>query len=1042
MTFILKNNLPKDSQNYPLLRQVGLQKIEELGRQFWTDYNVHDPGVSFLEQLCYAITDLGYRTDFEIKDLLTESENGVAVINDNFHSALDIFPNCPVTFKDLRKCLIDIRGVRNAWISKHKSIQYCLDEQTKQLKEACDPNKDSDVLCEPLNGLFDVLLVFEDFVIEALKNAVGGLPNPKTGGAMNANNQGLQFTANQDFTLTSIDIYAYTAGDLEIQLLDENDVLIFSKTFQNIAPGNLQTLELNWDIPTGTNWQLRGSGAGLKLSQENIPNFSTTPISIDNVLQITRGIASTGSLNNQYHFFYNWVINYLPTHLPQSSVTRADVRAAVHNKLHEVRNFCEDFIKVRELEFEKIGVCADVEVSPEVNIEEVLAKIYFELENHIAPPVNFYTIQELLDKGKTTDEIFEGPVLDHGFIDHDEFCEQERRCFFRTSDIIQIIMDIPGVKAVKEISLLSFIEVPLDYVAQNGERVETLEGKKYIVKQEPWILELTDLQRFAPDFAPERSRFIFYKNDLPYIPNQNQVMRNFEDIRATHIRPKLSGHERDLPIPLGEFKDLENYYPAQNALPANYRVGIFSVPNSESSLRKAQAKQLKAYLLFFEQLLANYLSQLGHINELFSWKKTTNIQTYFTQRIEGIAGLNDIYFDYPNLQTALDNIVETTQVAEERKNRFLDHLLGRFAESFSDYSLMMSGVLGDAAAAQVIEDKQDFLDDYPAVSSARGKGFDYRHPDVPDNVLGYQRRVYRLLGIRPVERRNFAGHRFEIQPITVVENGVTIDKFQFVLKDENDDTLIVFTSIACENKEEICALLDSVLHIGANPDNWGMDGGIWKLYQFCGTESEEIGSLLNGDDALKDAVIAYFQSIANAEGFHVVEHILLRKRTTADPFLSVEIPDEGDCDCPCVKDPYSFRASIILPSWAGRFRNIRFRQYMERVLREEAPAHVYLKICWISNCEMQEFETCHNQWLQEHAALNECYRGQMPLENIADLPATEQPKMTQYAATLEAFLEKLQSLTNIFPTARLHDCETVTGDEPQISLNNTSLGSL
>jgi hypothetical protein len=33
----------------------------------------------------------------------------------------------------------------------------------------------------------------------------------------------------------------------------------------------------------------------------------------------------------------------------------------------------------------------------------------------------------------------------------------------------------------------------------------------------------------------------------------------------------------------------------------------------QADQRKAQAKQLKAYLLFFEQLLVNYLAQLANI---------------------------------------------------------------------------------------------------------------------------------------------------------------------------------------------------------------------------------------------------------------------------------------------------------------------------------------------------------------------------------------------------------------------------------------------
>jgi hypothetical protein len=67
---ILKNQSLTDSSNYELLRQKGLAYIEKLGSSLWTDYNIHDPGITLLEALAYALTDLGLRTSMDIKDLL------------------------------------------------------------------------------------------------------------------------------------------------------------------------------------------------------------------------------------------------------------------------------------------------------------------------------------------------------------------------------------------------------------------------------------------------------------------------------------------------------------------------------------------------------------------------------------------------------------------------------------------------------------------------------------------------------------------------------------------------------------------------------------------------------------------------------------------------------------------------------------------------------------------------------------------------------------------------------------------------------------
>ena len=45
---IQKNPSLNNSSNYELLRQKGLEYIEKLGSRLWTDYNIHDPGITML----------------------------------------------------------------------------------------------------------------------------------------------------------------------------------------------------------------------------------------------------------------------------------------------------------------------------------------------------------------------------------------------------------------------------------------------------------------------------------------------------------------------------------------------------------------------------------------------------------------------------------------------------------------------------------------------------------------------------------------------------------------------------------------------------------------------------------------------------------------------------------------------------------------------------------------------------------------------------------------------------------------------------------
>ena len=56
------------------LREEGMQHILELASAIWTDYNVHDPGITTLEMVCYALTDLNYRVALPVENILAFQE--------------------------------------------------------------------------------------------------------------------------------------------------------------------------------------------------------------------------------------------------------------------------------------------------------------------------------------------------------------------------------------------------------------------------------------------------------------------------------------------------------------------------------------------------------------------------------------------------------------------------------------------------------------------------------------------------------------------------------------------------------------------------------------------------------------------------------------------------------------------------------------------------------------------------------------------------------------------------------------------------------
>src|SRR5262249_30120280 len=137
----------------------------------WTDYNTHDPGITTLEALCYAITDLAYRVGWNIQDILAPetapSDPLQPYPNQAFFTARDILTINPTTSDDFRRLLIDLPKVRNAWMlckecaCEVSYFAWCDEAGQLQLKYV----KPADVAPAPqevwARGLYEALLGLE-----------------------------------------------------------------------------------------------------------------------------------------------------------------------------------------------------------------------------------------------------------------------------------------------------------------------------------------------------------------------------------------------------------------------------------------------------------------------------------------------------------------------------------------------------------------------------------------------------------------------------------------------------------------------------------------------------------------------------------------------------------------------------------------------------------------------------------------------------------------------------------------------------------------
>jgi hypothetical protein len=105
------------AMDYGALLREGLALVQAWSGSIWTDYNEHDPGVTILEQLCYALTELAYRAAFPVADILADPDGSLGTVASVLYRPSRILPAEPVTLADYRRLLIDrVEGLANVWL--------------------------------------------------------------------------------------------------------------------------------------------------------------------------------------------------------------------------------------------------------------------------------------------------------------------------------------------------------------------------------------------------------------------------------------------------------------------------------------------------------------------------------------------------------------------------------------------------------------------------------------------------------------------------------------------------------------------------------------------------------------------------------------------------------------------------------------------------------------------------------------------------------------------------------------------------------------
>src|ERR1700761_2098688 len=134
---IIPSDIASANMNFAELRSAAISFLQQHNTALWTDYNYHDPGVTILEQVCFALTDLAFRTNFSMADLLQKQGSA---INNAFPASLRLLNGFPVRKIDLRKVILDSlpagadgelisNKIYNTWVIQKADNVYSVDIQ-------------------------------------------------------------------------------------------------------------------------------------------------------------------------------------------------------------------------------------------------------------------------------------------------------------------------------------------------------------------------------------------------------------------------------------------------------------------------------------------------------------------------------------------------------------------------------------------------------------------------------------------------------------------------------------------------------------------------------------------------------------------------------------------------------------------------------------------------------------------------------------------------------------------------------------------------
>ena len=814
-------------------------------------------------------------------------------------------------------------------------------------------------------------------------------------GRQSSDPDGLDFAALRNQAITSAQALAgkiwtdYNLHDPGVTILEQICFGLTELAYQTAMPVA--------DLLANEKGQINYRELALLKPHEALPSSAVTPrdyckLLIDQVPELER-IEFIPRLKEAtgYSGCYDVNIKILEP-LTGAALTTEQIEA-IKNKVRNIyaqhRNLCEDIGELSLVASSSCLLCGHIETDASRNPAEIYADVLFQAARKISSNITLKRYEEIVSQGQDLADIFSGPLTQHGVIESASFSTANTTKALE--ELTGVIAAIPGVKNVHKLHLCN----------AQGEKLSAED-----LLQNSFHLRFPELKdpALSIDFnVGNLSAEVITKSNLKaHAKFLSDSLRHLQKLEFEYraFRTNTANASNFYLLPEAQPRQELAYYSFQHHFPNVYGINERGLSAQADPSRKAQAQQLKAFLYPIDQLMANFLQLLQNLQQLFSLNHKHEY-SYFAEFLDNvnIPRMQQLYtaedtslVDIAKVQARHDNYLS-------RKNRALDTLLALYGEEFLQQGLLKFNYYHqDSPGYWTIENKIHFLRHIAELSSRRSAAFNtHKNSWGPEGAGSWQRKIAILLGIKHYKRNDSLTATF------------TQNNLHWTSDKKSTDTSSTVTGkplprLAPSSAKRLNAwryksnkalsISPQLLIQGTHLDSYSLleEGSAYSIY-FHNPQSEQQLRLNSFDSREKAIEYAHkFKKIitdinADSEGLFLLEHLLLRPRAAVKP--------TGD-------DFYQHQVSIVLPNWSARFNNPSFRQYLQKIICQQLPAHLLAHFYWVDRLKMEAFEEKYQTWLQQLASFEQTHSNSQGENNQA-------ASLNQAAQQLRLWLDQQQA---------------------------------